>query len=311
MKGTGTEKDPFILQTADDLYEMETLGGSGIYCRLEADIDLNDTPYAENFVPIPVNWSSFDGGGHKIRNICASVQRNRVNAFAVMVSGNINISGLMLENAIMQGSVVNLFKAADEVSAAIKLHDCTFILKISHTSESYVTGENCMLHGSNLTVSSDLCAIAVSGALRRGYSLFNGGSVKRTQVVLDLVTHDAGNSSVYESSIFRSVNVSDSWITGSIICDASGTNHEFNMADWECTFANCYQAVAMNSITSVFWSNAFSSTCFYDNDLMAGAIYDSRDDKSRLFYGLTTAQCKDPEYLTSIGFICGGDGDDV
>lgn len=311
MTGTGTQADPFIIQTADDLYSMEELGGSGVYCRLGADIEMNGTPYAENYVPIPVNWSSLDGNGYKIRNIYVDDPLNRVHAFKVMVGGTINISGLMLENVVMQGTVVNLFLADTGITAAIKLYDCTFILKVNHCTGSVVSGESCMLHGSGLTVSSDLSVIAVSGVFKRGYAFFNGGSVKRTQIVVDLLTHDAGDGSIYESSIFRRVAVSDSWITGSVRCDASGSNHVFNMADWECKFANCYQAVAMSGITSVYWSNIFSSVCFYDNDLMAGAVYDSRESKSRLFHGLTTAQCKDPAYLTSIGFICGGESNDV
>ena len=163
-----------------------------------------------------------------------------------------------------------------------------------------------MLHGTDLTVSTDLSVIALWGAFMKGYALFYGGTIKRTQIVLDLVTHDAGDSSVHETSMFRDVKAVDSWLSGSLHCDASGTDHVFNMADWNSVFANCYQALSMNSISKVYWSNKFNSTCFYDNDLMAGAVYDSREEISSIFYGLTTAQCKDPEYLTSIGFICGG-----
>lgn len=306
MKGTGTQTDPFIIMTADDLYSMEELGGEGIYCRLGADIELNGTPYAENFVPIPVNWSSLDGNDHKIRNIFVSDPTNYVHAFRVMTAGTIRISGLMLENVVLCGTVVNLFTADSGITADIKLYDCALVLKVSHLTGSVISGENCILHGSGLTVSSELSVVALSAVMNRGYTLFNGGTIRRTQIVIDVTVHDAGASSIPETSIFRNVNVSDSWITGSVYCDVSGTGHIYNMADYYCSFSNFYQAVAMKGIDYVYWNNTFSSVCFYDTDLMAGAVYDSRETISRLFYGLTTEQCKDPDYLASIGFICAG-----
>ncbi len=311
MNGTGTKTDPYIIQTAEDLYMMEEVGGSGVCCRLGADIELNDTAYAEHFSLIPVNCSTFDGNGHKIRNIYNSEIGGRVSAFKVMVGGTIDISGLMLENAVLQGNIINLFTAASGITAEVKLYDCAFILKVGHYCSSVVTGENCILHGARLTISSELSVIALSGIYNKNYTLFNGGTIKRTQILLDLLTHDAGTPSVYEGSLMRGVSGNDFWVSGSVTCDASGTDHVYHMADSFCTLSNCYQAVAINNISSVYWNCDFISTCFYDNDLMAGAVYDSRSDKSRLFYGLTTAQCKDPEYLTSIGFVCGGENDGV
>ena len=119
MKGTGTQTDSFIIMTIDDLYAMEELGGPEVCCRLGADIELNGTPYAEKFIPIPVNWSFLDGNGHKIRNIYISDPANRVNAFRVMISGNITITGLFLENAVLCGTVVTLFLADSGVKAVI------------------------------------------------------------------------------------------------------------------------------------------------------------------------------------------------
>lgn len=312
MNGTGTKTDPFILQTADDLYAMEEMGGADVYCRLGADIDLNGTEYADNFTPIPVNWSHLDGGGHKIRNICKSDPMNIVRAFNVIVSGDIEISGLMLENVVMQGTVINLFYAGTGISANISFFDCAFVLKLNRTGTSVLSGGISSFHNSNIKMSFDLSVVALSSIDKRGCPLFSSDKVSRTHIILDVLTHDSGSANIYETSLFRKVNAGDTWLTGRVTCDAEATgNHIYNMVDSDCDFSNCYQAVEMNGITYVYWSNRFSSVCFYDKDLMGDAEYNCRGFKSEMFRALTTAQCKDPEYLASIGFVCGGGDDDV
>ncbi len=311
MRGTGTQADPFVIMTAEELYEMETLGGADVYCRLGADIDLNGTPYAQEFIPIPVNWSSLDGGGHKIRNILVSDQLNIVNAFRVIVSGDIAINGLFLENAVLCGSIVNLFRADTDVEAVIKLMDCSLIIKASHMNSSTLAGGSCILHGENLTVSSELSVIAVSAVFNKNYAVFNGDTISRSQIIIDILTHHKGDPAILESALFRNSDVSDSWITGCINCDAEGDGNTYHMTDYNSSFSNFYQAVEMKRLSRIFWNNIFSSICFYDSDLMSGATYDSRDEISSLFRGLTTEQCKDPAYLTSIGFICAGESDEV
>lgn len=312
MNGTGTQTDPFILKTAEDLYAMEEAGGSGVYCRLDADIDLNGTEYAEKFKPIPVNWSYLDGAGHKIRNICYSDSMNIVKAFNVMISGDIEISGLMLENVVMQGTVINLFYANTGISANISIFDCAFVMKLNRTGSSVMSGGISSFHNSNIKMSFDLSVVALSSVDKRGCPLFSGDTVKRTHIILDVLIHDSGSANVYEAALFRKVNMSDSWLTGRVTCDSSGSDNKiFHMTDGECSISNSYQAVKIIDVTYVYWSGSFGSVCFYDKDLMGDAEYNCRGFKSDLFKGLTTEQCKDPEYLTSIGFLCGGGNDSV
>lgn len=312
MNGTGTQTDPFILKTAEDLYAMEEAGGSGVYCRLDADIDLNSTEYAEKFKPIPVNWSYLDGAGHKIRNICNSDPMNRVSAFNVMISGNIEISGLMLENVVMQGTVINLFYADTGISANISIFDCAFVMKLNRTGTSVLSGSISSFHNSNIKMTFDLSVVALSSIDQRGCPLFSSDTVKRTHIILDVLTHDSGGMNVYETALFRKVNMSDTWLTGKVTCDANiGSYTIYHMTDSNCDISNCYQAVKMSGVTYVYWSGSFGSVCFYDKELMGDASYDSSGFKSDLFKGLTTEQCKDPEYLASIGFLCGGGNDSV
>lgn len=311
MRGTGTQADPFVIMTAEELYEMERLGGADVHCRLGEDIDFNGTPYAQEFIPIPVNWASLDGGGHKIRNILVSDQNNIVNAFRVMVSGEVVINGLFLENVVLCGRIVNLFRADTEAEAVIKLKDCSLVIKASHMANAILSGENCILHGEHLTVSSELSVIAVSAVFNRNYAVFNGDTISRTQIIVDILTHHEGDSAILETALFRKSDVSESWITGSIKCDAEEDGNSYHMTDYDSCFSNFYQAVEMNGLSRIFWNNTFSSMCFYDSDLMSGAVYDSHQQLSTLFKGLTTEQCKDPAYLTSIGFICAGENNGI
>ena len=69
MTGSGTAENPYIIMNADDLYSMSTTGSNETYFSLGADIDFNETDYAENFTPINLNCKKFDGNGHVIRNV--------------------------------------------------------------------------------------------------------------------------------------------------------------------------------------------------------------------------------------------------
>ncbi len=83
------------------------------------------------------------------------------------------------------------------------------------------------------------------------------------------------------------------------------------MSDSYSVFSNIYQTVEMKGIDYVYWSGEFLSVCFYNNDLMSGAEYRTLSYGTNRFFGLTTEQCKDPEYLASIGFVCAGENNGV
>ena len=48
-----------------------------------------------------------------------------------------------------------------------------------------------------------------------------------------------------------------------------------------------------------FASSTVSLACFYDADLLENTEFEAQDN----VYALTTAQCKDRDYLNSIGFV--------
>lgn len=87
--GTGTEEDPFLIKTVDDLALLSSNISSangvhyeGEHFRLENDLDLNVEPWntGEGWAPIGLNTTRyfgghFDGNGHVVRNLYMNVEK--------------------------------------------------------------------------------------------------------------------------------------------------------------------------------------------------------------------------------------------
>jgi len=308
MRGTGTAGDPFVIMTAEDLYAMETAGGQGKYCQLGADIDLNGTPWAEHFQPIPLNCSSFDGCGHKIRNVYSVSGDSIVYAFDVMVSGDINISDVFLENIVLTGTSVNLFGSSAEVSAEIKMYRCAVSMVTSRISrDSWHDYTNCILHGDGITVSSELCTYALEGHYSSHFHVIKGGTFVRSQLMLNNKYRGGADSSETYTALLSGTAMSDSWLSGSLSTDNSGDRGQrFFFSDEGCSTSNCYVAVDAVNFGNMFWSANNITKGFYDGELLGSGQLIPRVGSLGNFDRLTTAQCKDPVYLRSIGFSCGG-----
>ena len=69
MKGAGYSRDPFIIETVDDLNAVRTTTDS--YFRLNADINMDVAPYnqGKGWQPIENFSGVFDGDGHVIKNL--------------------------------------------------------------------------------------------------------------------------------------------------------------------------------------------------------------------------------------------------
>ena len=51
MTGTGTQTDPYIIESFEDFLNIS--GGENSYYKLGVNIDANDTPYAEGWEAMP------------------------------------------------------------------------------------------------------------------------------------------------------------------------------------------------------------------------------------------------------------------
>ena len=53
MTGTGTQTDPYIIESFEDFLNIS--GGENSYYKLGVNIDANDTPYAEGWEAVNAN----------------------------------------------------------------------------------------------------------------------------------------------------------------------------------------------------------------------------------------------------------------
>jgi hypothetical protein len=301
MTGRGTQADPYILTTADDLYALATLGRTSVYCRLGCDIDLNGTPYAENFEPIPLFCREFDGNGFCIRNIYVNKPASTVNVFT-LPTYNINaaVKDLRLENVELIGE--NISVISSNYSNQVSLYNCTFVLNVRRTDNvSSMTSAQCLMASENVGLSSTLTTVAVRGFYNKQFAIFRGSSLERCHIHLELEIGSGDSTDGSSGSFLTGCTLADSYVTGSISA-ASQLTDSTNMS-YGCTFNNSYTAMSYVRQNNVYWKGSMTTPCFYDKELAGNRDFTD----SRLYYGLTTAQCKNVEYLQSIGFIVAGE----
>lgn len=94
MLGSGTQDDPYIIKTKDDLLSLQDSTLSGKYYKLNNDIDFN----GEEMQPIKSFGDAvFDGQKHKISNI--KITGTKYSALFSTLSKNAEIKNLVIENA--------------------------------------------------------------------------------------------------------------------------------------------------------------------------------------------------------------------
>lgn len=119
FSGRGTEADPYIIKTAEQLSQISHSRDS--YYRLEADIDLGIPPWNENegWNPISSFRGSFDGNGHKITNLTINrPDSNGQGLFSIIRSAVIKNLGLLDVNITAKDNVGAV--ASEIVRSAIK-----------------------------------------------------------------------------------------------------------------------------------------------------------------------------------------------
>ena len=99
--------------------------------------------------------------------------------------------------------------------------------------------------------------------------------------------------------LFVSNSISDTYVTGWLKTTAATGTAAMSSG---ITAANFYSALKYNTIPTAWWKGTFNTCCFYDSELAGNTAF----EKTSTFLGLTTAQCKNVDYLQSIGFIVEG-----
>ena len=310
MTGSGTAENPYIIMNADDLYSMSTAGSNETYFSLGADIDFNDTDYAENFTPINLNCKKFDGNGHVIRNVNYSLMEATASMFTVSgTEAEITIENLKIENIRLSGTSVFLFGNSGE-NCNILLTHCTFVLNDITTISTLTATETnkfCLMHDKNIKIIADYCTFAVKVSYAKLYAFLSWDSISHTQVSIEIDFNSSLSSGNAYNAICSALNVSDSYFFMKIINKSSKTN--IDVSSSACIFNHSYFIFnEIKNISYINWSGSIANACFYDKEVL-NQVSESSTVKcdanySPNVYALTTEQCKNAVYLRSIGFNC-------
>ena len=313
MTGTGTQNDPFIITTAEELYSMETEGGEEIWFRLGNDIDFEQTQYSEDFRPIVLNCAGFDGNGKKLRNIVYSYPSGTASVFRIPSRASMSISGLTVENLIITGKTVAIFFGVTTL-CELSLNGCTFTGYVSYGSESaqYIVRKG-LFHNDMVKISMELCTVALRIDFIKAIAMIGRGSVRHCQFRLDISTLTFSSPSDDADGLFSETTVTDSYLFGNIRQRVpTETENSYFFSNSTSYFSNFYMVVTFGAgITNVYWRGTFSTPCFYDSEAAFAdhtvTFYidgSSSSPSRRNFLALTTAQAKDAAYLRSVGFSC-------
>ncbi len=321
MTGTGTLENPYVVMNADDLYSMGETGGDGIYFSLGTDIDLSHTKYAEKFEPIPLKCLKFSGNGHMIRNVSYNIPDGSSNMFIIMndnENSTVTVDNLVLENIRLIGSDVFLFASQESRKYNLSLEYCSFTVNEAvYTTDAKNTEgtRNCLIHDTNISMNTDYCTFSVQVDFTKTHPLFSGDVIRHTQIRAELSTVDYSPVDDDYNSILSGITASDSYMLWSIERRNSSVTTSFNMSSSDCFFSRFYVVCeVISGVASIYWRGKIGTPCFYDSEVLkkhisnvkieTGSSANSVNTKNLL--SLTTAQCKDANYLCSVGFECLG-----
>jgi len=309
MTGNGTSTNPYVISTAEELYSLSTLGGSEVYCKLGRDIDLNGTQYAENFQVIPINCISLDGNGHSIRNIVYSDSTATVSAFKLMVNGT-QIKNTVFENIRLSGKDVTLFTKNGNDSSTVNFEKCVFAVNADYLQYNVLSSgaKRCLFHKEYIKFNCNLCTFSVSANFYMPQSVISDSTLNRCQFNLNIKFINAISNYSELYSCVSYCNVSECYFIGAVKFTGASSNYYFtgsNSSDSYSNFSASYIALDLQNLNNFYFSANFMSVCFYDSTRTGTVTIRSNVSAtaSRLL-GLTTAQCKNAEYLRSVGFEC-------
>lgn len=289
MTGSGTKENPYIIENFNDLLNIS--GGSGTYYLLGTDIDINDTSYAAQWSTITINCSHFDGGNHTIKNIflnnSSTSTLKSIFKFAdkqVTYFKNIN-----LENIYINGGKSTIFSNISSYNVYFSGINLSFTSNISFNSATDLyfivqSGKEIFIENSSIN-----CLARASMVL----GLFRG-TMTNCHINADITYTSSNNSS---STYLFSEKMLNTAVFANISSQSSITTPPSG------NMSNCYFVLpTLNHISRFTTSGNIYGTCFYDKDVApTTTAFDSN------IYALSTENCKNTEYLKSIGFIVEGE----
>jgi len=278
LDGDGTQENPYQITT---VAEFRSMNDSDAYFKLMNDLDVNDSEWAAGWTEVTIAFKELDGDGHEIRNI----NHNGTTQAITISSANSTIKKLAFLNFISIGSLQCFYAPASGVTT---FDMCNFSFDVN-TNRFFGLG------GTSSAIAFNRCSFTLSGVANGFDSPYRATSAM-TNCHIYLVNFKLPDTLTgFNATSFIRLNSTRVSILGSANKTGDGTMQLFR----SCT--QCFVALDMADSAyrpTAFSANAPSTPCFYDKDLMGVEMATQTN-----VHALTTAQCKDKDYLNSIGFV--------
>lgn len=153
LPGSGTEADPYLIASAEDLQAISDITEDNPYYRLTTDIDLTDYIAENGWAPVSLR-GNFDGQGHTVSGLqCDATSSGLFNTLVagkeikdlkVVIADNGTVKGSSLAGGLVasnSGSIVNC-----SVSGNVEGNGATFTGGIAGENSGTIT--DCLVNGS-------------------------------------------------------------------------------------------------------------------------------------------------------------------
>lgn len=275
LNGDGTQENPYQITT---VAEFRAMNDSTAYFKLMNDLDVNDSEWASGWTEVTLRFKEFDGDGHEIRNINDSTANNTITFASSGVFKNVKILNIIKDRGTIfyLNSGLNLDFTDTSISVDFSESASSIIFYCASSGIGVLNVRN-----SAITISGKLTSVS------SGYSGFT--SISNCMINFD-------NAIISGNLIYVGISdlISKVSLTGKATITTSG-RYLFGRAP-----KSCYCAVDFTDSTykPKFSNTDPASACFYDKDLMGETLTAQTN-----VHALTTEQCKDKDYLNSIGFL--------
>lgn len=297
MQGKGTQNDPYIITTAEELMTMKAYGSSGSYYALGNDIDLNGSVYASGFSYIMLYGAGLDGRDHRIRNIYKNCPGETAEIFRLDENNStFTIKDLKLENIQISAEMAVLFSG----TGRLVLRRCSLSV-IDMLNAPVKTENNGIINSPEVEISAELCSFILWVKTYNARTLFHNAELDRCQIKCIC---DAYSFQKYISNNHNQFFVGSKLTDCCMFFELSNSESDNYLFLFQgCTLSNSYfiasstgRSLSMRAYSCLYNGMNFFNISGQLSENMAGSYFKS----------LTQAQCKNAEYLRSIGFICGG-----
>lgn len=320
------------------IYNASTASLPQVYCKLMNDIDFNDYQeywsvpnelfYANNRQTGGPNRSIFiyiDGNGHGLYNMYCY---NNTSVFKCFTTTSSNHNDIIIKNIIIEaiyvmsvsnsndGSIKHRFCSSESYySSAVHFINSDIRLKLyAYTTPNQYSTMFYMSYFTNCIINIDIiCNNTVYTNNSSGYDIIQQSSVSSGNdtdysnyynewniCILGIMEQSAGAN--YYLSLLASDHKFSSFFIEMVGMKSNIGNIEIPPRSY---FSNCYFVVKNNNSTytgTMKFDYFVTGVNFYDKDIADNHIVDTHFGSGSLL-ALTTAQCKNAEYLEQQGFI--------